>query len=54
MFDMLTNINGSFFRTDISYFDGMSETILSAGLIKPKPGSWTILKYYCDNSSTLL
>jgi len=26
------------FRSDLAYFDGLSETILCAGLVKPKPG----------------
>lgn len=26
------------FRSDLAYFDGLSETILCAGLAKPKPG----------------
>ena len=25
-------------RSDLAYFDGLSETILCAGLVKPKPG----------------
>jgi nuclear pore complex protein Nup155 len=28
-----------FYRSDLAYFDGLSETILSAGLVKPKPGT---------------
>lgn len=27
-----------FFRGDVAYFDGLSETILSVGLVKPKAG----------------
>lgn len=28
----------SLIRSDLAYFDGLSETILCAGLVKPKPG----------------
>ena len=28
-----------FFRSDLAYFDGLGETIISAGLVKPKPGT---------------
>lgn len=42
---MLTNLKLSYLvimvnicRSDLAYFDGLSETILSAGLVKPKPG----------------
>ena len=29
-------------RSDLAYFDGLSETILSTALVKPKPG-WYLL-----------
>ena len=35
----------SFRRTDLAYFDGLSETILSAGLVKPKPGRFEIIPF---------
>ena len=31
------------FRSDLAYFDGLSETILCAGLVKPKPGMLHII-----------
>lgn len=34
----LNIINNFFFRLDVAYYDGLSETILSVGLVKPKPG----------------
>ena len=35
-----------FCRSDLAYFDGLSETILSAGLVKPKPGNLTRKLYF--------
>lgn len=31
---------------DLAYFDGLSETILSAALVKPKPGTLIITPYF--------
>ena len=50
------------FRSDLAYFDGLSETILCAGLVKPKPGvfqfCWPVLfseKYsHCFSRRTLI
>lgn len=33
-----THFITSAFRTDLAYFDGLNETILSAALVKPKQG----------------
>lgn len=52
-----------FFRSDLAYFDGLSETILCAGLVKPKPGKNTIrfsksysniCKVYTSHTRTVL
>ena len=36
---MCCKIMVSLCRSDLAYFDGLSETILSAGLVKPKAGT---------------
>ena len=33
----------SLIRSDLAYFDGLSETILCAGLVKPKPGMFVCM-----------
>lgn len=38
MFTHLVAAFSFFFRGDVAYFDGLSETILSVGLVKPKAG----------------
>ena len=37
----------SFSRSDLAYFDGLNETILSVALIKPKPGIACVESFNC-------
>jgi len=30
-------------RSDVAYYDGLSETILSVALVRPKPGLFSVL-----------
>lgn len=34
----ITCFSSTIDRGDLAYFDGLSETILAVGLVKPKPG----------------
>ena len=47
LFDWAWEITGIyFFRSDLAYFDGLHETILSVGLVKPKAG---VFKPYIEH-----
>lgn len=40
--------------TDVAYFDGLNETIVSVGLVKPKPGVFqNIVKYLLVLTTTV-
>lgn len=42
------------FRSDVAYFDGLNETIISVGLVKPKPGIFqTYVKYLLVLTTTV-
>lgn len=38
----MIHVFNSIFSTDLAYFDGLNETILSAALVKPKQGTHTM------------
>jgi len=40
-------------RSDVAYFDGLNETILSVALVRPKPGLFSNL-FVMDENSLLL
>ena len=42
------------FRSDVAYFDGLNETIISVGLVKPKPGIFqSYVKYLLILTTTV-
>lgn len=41
-------------RSDVAYFDGLNETIISVGLVKPKPGIFqSYVKYLLVLTTTV-
>lgn len=49
-----THFITSAFRTDLAYFDGLNETILSAALVKPKQGRSNSLVFNEDDVDEIL
>lgn len=42
------------FRSDVAYFDGLNETIISVGLVKPKPNIFqSYVKYLLILTTTV-
>lgn len=42
------------FRSDVAYFDGLNETIISVGLVKPKPNIFqSYVKYLLVLTTTV-
>lgn len=42
------------YRSDVAYFDGLNETIISVGLVKPKPGIFqSYVKYLLVLTTTV-
>lgn len=55
MFNPPTHVyHALIYRSDVAYFDGLNETIISVGLVKPKPGIFqSYVKYLLILTTTV-